>query len=135
MKKSKIILLIFLSFSKNIIAQIKPAAVTDGAERKRIAAIMERSLKDDLLGRWYPQCIDTDYGGFISTFTYQMKPTGSQDKMIVTQARHTWVNAKAALRYPDKPHYRRGAVIGFQFLADKMWDKQYGGFYELVARS
>ena len=135
MTKIKIMMLISLLLSKNIHAQIKPTAGNNAAERKKIAAAMERSLEDDLLGKWYPQCIDTVYGGFMSTFTYQMKPTGSQDKMIVTQARHTWVNAKAALRYPDKPYYRKGAVIGFHFLADKMWDKQYGGFYTLVTQT
>jgi mannobiose 2-epimerase len=54
--------------------------------------------------------------------------------MIVTQSRHTWVNAKAAMRYPEKKFYQEAAKIGFHFLADKMWDKQYGGFFTLVTR-
>ena len=54
--------------------------------------------------------------------------------MIVTQSRHTWTNSKAALRYPEKLYYRRDATAGFHFLADVMWDKQYGGFYTLVTR-
>jgi mannobiose 2-epimerase len=52
--------------------------------------------------------------------------------MIVTQARHTWVNAKASLRYPQVAHYKTGAHHGFKFLKDKMWDKEFGGFYQLV---
>jgi cellobiose epimerase len=129
------ILLILLLLYKSTISQVAPAAGQDTTERKQIAASMERSLEQELLDIWYPQSMDTVYGGFLSTFTYDFKPTGSQPKMIVTQARHTWVNAKAALRYPGKLYFRKGAAIGFHFLADNMWDKQYGGFYTLVTRN
>ena len=105
------------------------------AERKQIAMAMELSLQHDLLDIYYPHVPDTVYGGFLSTFTYDFKPTGSQQKMIVTQSRHTWTNAKAALRYPEKLYYRTDAIAGYHFLADKMWDKQYGGFFTLVTRN
>jgi mannobiose 2-epimerase len=104
-------------------------------KREAIADAMEVSLQTETLAKWYPQCIDTTYGGFLSTFTYDFKPTGEQDKMIVTQARHTWTNAQAAQRYPDKAHYAPGARHGFAFLRDVMWDKTYGGFYGLVDRT
>jgi mannobiose 2-epimerase len=103
-------------------------------ERRQIAIAMEQSLKHDLLDIYYPRALDTVYGGFLSTFTYDFKPTGSQEKMIVTQSRHTWTNSKAGLRYPEKLYYRKDATAGFHFLADHMWDKQYGGFYTLVTR-
>ncbi len=106
----------------------------DTTERRNIAIAMEQSLKHDLLDIYYPRTGDTVYGGFLSTFTYDFKPTGSQEKMIVTQSRHTWTNSKAALRYPEKLYYRRDATAGYHFLAEHMWDKQYGGFYTLVTR-
>ena len=106
----------------------------DSTGRRQIAIAMEQSLKHDLLDIYYPRSLDTVYGGFLSTFTYDFKPMGSQEKMIVTQSRHTWTNSKAALRYPEKLYYRRDAIVGFHFLADLMWDKQYGGFYNLVTR-
>ncbi len=95
------------------------------------ASEMEAALAADL-NAWYPQSVDIIDGGFLSTFTYDFQPTGDQDKMIVTQARHTWVNAKASLRYPQVAHYKVGAKHGFQFLKDKFWDKDFGGFYQLV---
>ena len=52
----------------------------------------------------------------------------------MTQARHTWSNAKASILYPDVQHYKMGAAHGFKFLNDVMWDKTYGGFYQLVTR-
>ena len=115
-------------------AQSVSKTEAEKTERKQIASAMEQSLRHDLLDIYYPKSLDTLYGGFLSTFTYDFKPTGSQPKMIVTQSRHTWTNAKAALRYPEKSYYRSDAIAGFHFLADKMWDKQYGGFFTLVTR-
>ena len=103
-------------------------------ERKHLAAEMENHLQTELLNKWYPQCIDTVYGGFLSSFSFDFKPTGAQDKMIVTQARHTWINAKAAMRYPGVALYKAGARHGYEFLQKVMWDTTYGGFYQLVNR-
>jgi mannobiose 2-epimerase len=103
-------------------------------ERQRIAAEMEKSIKTEMLNKWYPQSVDKEYGGFLSTFTYDFQPTGPQDKMIVTQARHVWSNSKASLLYPNIQHYKSSAAHGFKFLREVMWDKTYGGFYQLVTR-
>ena len=102
--------------------------------RSKIASEMEKTLKSEMLDIWYPKAVDTVYGGFLSTFTYDFKPTGDQDKMIVTQARHTWTNAKAAHRFPEIHQYQSNAKHGFEFLNNVMWDKTYGGFYTLVDR-
>ena len=103
-------------------------------ERLQLANEMEHSIKTELLNKWYPQCIDSIYGGFITTFTYDFKPTGSQDKFIVTQARHTWSTAKAFELYPNDSYYLQCSQNGFHFLRDVMWDKTNGGFYNLVTR-
>ncbi len=54
--------------------------------------------------------------------------------MIVTQARHLWTTSKAAELYPDQPLYRQAAQHGFEFLRDRMWDAEHGGFYWNVDR-
>ena len=128
------ILLLFVIWCKLTHAQSVTKSNPGNSERKQIAAEMEQSLQHDLLGIYYPKCLDTIFGGFLSTYTYDFKPFGSQQKMIVTQARHTWVNAKAALRYPEKLYYRKDAIAGFHFLADMMWDKQNGGFFTILTR-
>lgn len=101
-------------------------------EREELADKIEQHLRTEVLDKWYPQAMDTVDGGFLSSFTYDFKPTGDQEKMIVTQSRHVWTNAKAALRYPDLEHYKTGAAHGFKFLRDKIWDQEKGGFYWLV---
>jgi cellobiose epimerase len=103
-------------------------------ERWRMAAEMDKSIRTELLNKWYPRSVDSLYGGFLSTFTYDFQPTGSQDKMIVTQARHVWSNAIASGLYPDVAYYKQCAAHGFAFLQNVMWDKINGGFYTLVDR-
>jgi mannobiose 2-epimerase len=103
------------------------------ADKKAIKIIdqMERSLKYELLGAWYPASLDTLNGGFLSDFTYNWKPSGFQNKMLVAQARHLWTASKAAIFYNDD-RYRQIARHAFLFLKDKMMDKEYGGFYMLL---
>src|SRR5215203_6003016 len=102
--------------------------------RLQLANEMEYSIQTELLNKWYPQCVDSTYGGFITTYTYDFKPTGAQDKFIVTQARHTWSTAKAFELYPNDSNYLQCSQNGFHFLRDVLWDKTFGGFYNLVTR-
>lgn len=102
--------------------------------KQKIAAEMQSSMVDKLLKPWYPRSVDTLYGGFLSSFSYDFKPVGSQDKMIVTQARHVWSNSKAAELFPKVGYYLKSAHHGFVFLRDVLWDKQYGGFYTYTDR-
>jgi mannobiose 2-epimerase len=101
--------------------------------RDSIFAQMKFAAKELLIDKSYPNNVDKEFGGFLSTFTYDFHPTGDQDKMIVTQARHIWSTSKAAKFYDDTS-YIGMARNGYYFLRDKMWDKEYGGFYSLVNR-
>ncbi|WP_018613308.1 AGE family epimerase/isomerase [Segetibacter koreensis] len=135
MKRIVFAFLLFISyalFSSAITAQTKNSQTKD--ERMKIAAEMENSIQTELLNKWYPQAVDSVYGGFLSTFTYDFKPTGPHDKMIVTQARHIWTTSKASQLYPNVSYYKTCAEQGYKFLRDVMWDGTYGGFYNLVDR-
>src|SRR5262245_48478993 len=118
----------------SLLLLIAQPALAQQSERLEYAATIERSIHDDLLNRWYPQAIDTLYGGFLTTFTYDFNPTEPQNKFIVTQARHTWSNALASMLYPKEKHFLAGARHGFTFLQQVMWDSVYGGFNSLVTR-
>src|SRR6185436_17724088 len=96
MPKRLILLLLALSSCK----------VSPEARRDHIASDMENVLVDNLLNTWYPRCVDSLHGGFLSAFTFDFAPAENQEKMIVTQARHTWTNAKGAMRYPDIAHFK-----------------------------
>lgn len=103
-------------------------------ERLQLADEIEHSIQTELLNKWYPQAMDTVHGGYLSTFTSDFKPTGDQHKMIVSQSRHVWTTAKAAMAYPETDYYLKASAHGVDFLKDVMWDKTYGGFYQLVDR-
>ncbi len=116
------------------LAAVPFAVLNAQDQRLQIAAAMKHSMEAELLDPWYPKDVDSLYGGFLSTFSYDFTPVGSQDKMIVTQARHVWSNARAAELYPEKTWYKKSAQQGFYFLRDFFWDKQHGGFFTELTR-
>jgi mannobiose 2-epimerase len=103
-------------------------------ERKKLAKEIEISMRKQLLDKWYPLSVDSIYGGFLSNFSFDFQPTGIQDKMIVTQARHVWSNSVAARIYPSEKHFHDAAKQGFDFLKRVMWDHANEGFFTLVTR-
>ncbi|MFC4874008.1 AGE family epimerase/isomerase [Negadavirga shengliensis] len=106
----------------------------ENERRERLAKEMEYSIHHQMLNKWYPLAYDDEYGGYLSSFEYDFSLSERQNKMIVSQARHLWTASKAAMYYPDQPHYLEGAKHGFVFIKDKFWDKEYGGFYTLLDR-
>jgi mannobiose 2-epimerase len=105
----------------------------EAAEDRRIREEIMKSLREELLDAWYPIALDTVHGGFLSDFTYDWRPSGRQNKMIVTQTRHVWTASQAAVFLRDD-RYHGIAQHGFRFLKDKMWDETYGGFHWLRNR-
>lgn len=103
-------------------------------DRLVLADEIEHSIRTELLNKWYPANLDTVHGGYLSSFTFDFKPTGDQDKMIVSQARHVWTTAKAFMAYPESKYFLEASSHGVDFLKHVMWDKTYGGFYQLVDR-
>jgi mannobiose 2-epimerase len=83
-----------------------------------------------LLNAWYPRAVDESNGGFHPVWTWNWEDRDDGKKGIVTQARHTWSAAQAAMRFPARPHFRQAAETGYQFLRSVLWDSVYGGFYE-----
>jgi mannobiose 2-epimerase len=108
----------------------------DKATCLRIAGEMETNLQREILDRWFPAAVDERGGGFHENFGLDWSKRPGSDKSIVYQSRLTWTAAQAARRFPEKADFylkmtRRGAAC----LADKMWDKERGGFYWSVDAS
>lgn len=106
---------------------------TDDRRKAKIAAEMDSVLTDQY-ELWYPRSVDSEYGGFLSRFSYNWQPVGPQDKMIVTQARHTWTTSKVAYRDSSQKQLLKYGRHGFRFLGSAIWDEEYGGFYTDVTR-
>jgi mannobiose 2-epimerase len=98
-----------------------------------LANDIELELSNTILDRWYPLIIDTVEGGYLSNLSSTFVPSEVQNKMIVTQSRHMWATAMVAKRKSDA-QYLEYAAHGLPFL-QKMWDPEFGGFYQHVDRS
>jgi mannobiose 2-epimerase len=114
---------ILLNTGLSLCAQ--PLTVT---QRRTYAQEVEQAFLQ-LVSTNYPLVIDRQNGGFYTTFSHEWKLTGNQDKMIVTQARHTWLPAKASQIYPSNQHIGEAAEHGFRFLKNSLWDQSGGGFF------
>jgi cellobiose epimerase len=95
-----------------------------------LASQVDGALQTDVLNVWFPRSVDTAHGGFHSHFARDWKELPSDGKFSVFQGRMTWVAAQVVLREPKRrdeflPIVRHGV----DFLANVMWDKQYGGFF------
>ncbi len=102
----------------------------DKAAYEHFAGESETMLHQDVLDVWYPRAIDTVHGGFNADFARDWSALPSKGKFSVFQGRMTWVAAQVVLHRPQLsaqylPYVRQGA----SYLADVLWDKQYGGFY------
>lgn len=108
-------------------------SVVPDEKRSKIAGEIQAEL-EKLLDVWYPGVIDEKYGGYLTRFSYDWNMEDPQNKMIVTQSRHLWTLSKMGEHYPEDQSYQELAAHGFEFLKNRMWDDQYGGFYQLVNR-
>ncbi len=117
-----------------LVLMLLPLGAQTTVDRAALADEVEEALIENELHAWYPRCIDSLCGGYLTNFDAQWRPLDRQDKMIVTQARCLWTACKAALLYPGDGRYRQAAESGFRFLKEQMWDAEYGGFYQMRTR-
>ncbi len=94
----------------------------------------EKYLTNGLLPFWLDRCKDKHYGGFITHFDKDGDDTGEDQKSLIAQARTVFSMSTA-----NRAGYGQGkcaefASHGVDFLIDKMWDKEFGGFIWTVDR-
>lgn len=100
---------------------------------KSILSAMSDNLKNGILARWYPLVLDHEMGGYFSNVSYEWEILPEQEKMIVSQARHIWTASKIS-RFLGDTAYTEYARFGLPFMKEKMWDGQYGGFFQIRDR-
>ena len=120
--------LLFVSFSSSpLFAQMNGEAARDWSVTFR------DSLQHSVLQYWVDHALDKEYGGMLGRLNREGQPVGSGNKSVVLISRSLWSFSEAYRRYPD-PAYQKMAAACLQFLRDKMWDKQHGGYYFMVTR-
>lgn len=90
---------------------------------------LEDLLTNSVLRWWYPGTLDVMEGGFRLNHDASGQYRGPSTKAIVTQARETWFFSRISRSPYGKPEHLEAARHGFEFLRDRMWDADHGGFH------
>lgn len=98
---------------------------------------LRNTLSNSIIPFWLNNGIDTEYGGYLTSFDEHGVFDGNGIKNLVTQARMVW---GFSYLYPfaneaDRPRMKDAADQGADFLMNRFWDKEYGGFYWLLHRN
>jgi mannobiose 2-epimerase len=94
----------------------------------------ENHLTNELLPFWTSRMKDEINGGFITHFDANGKDSGEDEKSLIAQTRCLYtISSAIRAGYGDKS-YSALALHGFNYLIDKMWDKDHLGFYWMTNR-
>ncbi len=94
----------------------------------------ENHLLNELLPFWTSRMKDSVNGGFLTHWDQNGKDTGEDEKSLIAQTRCIYTIASA-----HRAGYGEGKLAdlarhGVDFLLNKMWDQQNGGFYWMMNR-
>ncbi len=103
----------------------------DIAELKKEA---ENHLDNELLPFWITRMKDETNGGYLTHFDKNGKDSGEDEKSLIAQTRCLYTISSACRAGYGKDNFASLARHGADFILDKMWDKEYGGFYWMMDR-
>lgn len=99
---------------------------------KRLHKEMTDHMKTHIVSLWYGKSLD-EKGGFYQFYDNAWKRLDRDKKSVVYQSRLTWLASRLIKQYPDEAKaYKEYTMHGVRFLAEKLWDKERGGFYWAV---
>ncbi len=95
---------------------------------------LHRHLTAELLPFWTARTADYENGGFITHFDQDGHDSGEDEKSLIAQTRSIYTYASA-----HRAGYGGGALgqlarHGVDYLLNRMWDVDYGGFYWMTNR-
>ena len=119
----------YLCTDRGVNHQERRASLIDGQSLHEARTTLERVLTTNIIPFWYPGTIDTSKGGFRLNHDGVGTWRGVANKCLVTQARTLWFFSRLANSKYETREYLAAATHGYEFLRDKMWDQQFGGFH------
>jgi len=105
--------------------------------KEKISACRQQAhnhLVNELLPFWLDRCRDDINGGFITQFDKDGKDTGEDQKALISQTRTVFTMSSAHRAGYGNGKCAEFAAHGVDFLIDKMWDSEHGGFFWTVDR-
>jgi len=94
----------------------------------------ENHLVTELLPFWTARMIDEYNGGYLTHFDKDGNDTGEDEKSLIAQTRCLYTISSAIRAGYGKEEFKKLAKHGADFLIDRMWDNEYGGFYWMMDR-
>lgn len=92
---------------------------------------VESEARQNILPFWMDRVMDHQNGGFFGEVTHHGTTIPLANKGGILGARILWTFSHAYHLYGD-PSYLEAARHAFQFLANHLWDAEYGGTYWMV---
>jgi mannose 2-epimerase len=94
----------------------------------------ENHLVNELLPFWTSRMMDLKNGGYLTHFDEKGNDTGEDEKSLIAQTRCLYTLSSA-----HRAGYGNGKLAdmarhGVDFLLEKMWDKEHGGFFWMLDR-
>lgn len=91
-------------------------------------------LTEELLPFWTSRCLDQQYGGYITHFDQHGNDTGEDEKSLIAQTRCLYTFSSA-----HRAGYGNGKLAdiarhGADYLLNRMWDHEQGGFCWMTNR-
>ena len=90
---------------------------------------LETLLTGNLIPFWYPSVVDLAQGGYRLNHDSSGRYLGPAAKQIESQAGTLWFFARLARSPFGTEQHLAAARHGFEFLRDRMWDREFGGFF------
>ena len=103
-------------------------------EADKLKEEAKNHLIHELLPFWTTRMKDERNGGFITHFDRYGKDTGEDEKSLIAQTRSVYTLSSAHRSGYGEGRLAALAKHGVDFLINRMWDKEYGGFFWMTDR-
>ncbi|MBZ0258375.1 AGE family epimerase/isomerase, partial [bacterium] len=91
-----------------------------------------KKMLDNIDAFWLARLVDDDNGGYRLNHNQAGEYQGPAPKGIVTQARCLWYFSHLINNGSGDQRHIDAANHGFEFIQSRMYDKEYGGFFEQI---
>ena len=95
----------------------------------------ENHLVSELLPFWTTRMIDNRNGGYITHFDKDGNDTGDDEKSLIAQSRSVYTLSSAHRAGYGSGKFSEMAKWGIDFMLEKMWDNEHGGFFWMMDRA
>ncbi len=106
----------------------------DKQELTQLKNEAKNHLVNELLPFWTSRMIDEKNGGYITHFDEKGNDTGDDEKSLIAQTRCLYTLSSAHRAGYGNGKLAELARHGVDFLIEKMWDKEHGGFFWMLDR-